>query len=189
MQKNFSLIDDCIREYSDQIDLRFNPGISVSERNLIREQLDAHVPDAFLDLYSWHDGQVMDGGPMFFPYYWMSIDDVKTERIIFSEDFQGISQPASPLWVPFLRTDTGDFICVDPGGYSTGVKNQLISFVHDDGDYTVACFSSIEKWIEYFLLALNEKKFIIDPYSRSIEVYGDDKYLLDLVDPGFPMKI
>jgi len=189
MQKYFSLIDDCLREYGDQIDLKLNPGISVSERALIRTQLDADVPDAFLDLYSWHNGQDRRCGPMFFPYYWMPIDSIIVSRVIFREDFQIISQPASPSWVPFLENDTGDCICVDPSGFSTGIKNQLISFVHDDGSLTSPIFTSIEKWIEYLALALSEKVLKPEPYSQCLEMYGSHNELVALmnrVDPGCP---
>lgn len=94
-------------------------------------------------LFSWHDGQ-----PWNSPLSrkdnrrLLSVSEIGRECSFFADPTSDFMEPWSPLWLPVLTNDLGDFVVYETAGPSRG---KLLHYWHDDQSRSVA-YLSLQEW-------------------------------------------
>lgn len=161
-----------------------------------QEAIGCQFPQAFGELYKWHDGQMRarDGVSVGIPDFYdghrfMSLEDVVSDWADMTEDLVDINDYKdwwNPGWVPFLASAYDPCrICLDLVGSFDGVVGQVLRFHFDDESRPIL-FPSVEAWLECYLESLD--KGIWDTNGGTVELIDHAGWdtLVNRRCPGFP---
>lgn len=179
----FSQLEDWLKENVPELIPGLNDGASEAALAQFSTEVGAELPDEFLDLYRWHDGQKPDSmtglfyGLLFLPLehalndwrIWANAVDTEGE-----DGIKGLSwrcksakpdyvKPlfANKLWIPFAHDWGGNQLGIDLDPDTAGVRGQVINFGRDElTKYVLA--NDVLSFVRWMLAELDAGNFIID---------------------------
>ncbi|RYE01286.1 MAG: beta-1 3-glucan biosynthesis protein [Sphingobacteriales bacterium] len=187
------------------------PGAAQNELQHFVTSLGINVPDEFLCLYAWHNGQEMKviSGPWyglnFLPLHrvlqeclmWRQVLQESSEESLRKLSSQMSSTPdgfvkmeyANEKWIPFAYDGAGNYLGVDLDPDERGAYGQVINFGRDE-ERKIAISPSIGSFLTWFLDELLSGNVNIKEESdggRSFNTLRPEKYhFLDSVALIFP---
>jgi cell wall assembly regulator SMI1 len=140
-------IDTLLRERRPSYYAALQKPATPEEIEALRRLSPTSLPDAFVQLYEWKNGQDPDcyeplhRNRMLMP----ALDVCETKEMLdgmIGMDFEDPNYWKSS-WIPFLSNGGGSYLCLDTSPTTFG---QLIAFWKADGDRPTE-FASVENWL------------------------------------------
>ena len=188
-----------------------NSGATEEQLEQFSSTLGIELPEDYLKLYSWHDGQKMgvNAGP------WYGLTFLPLERVLRErESWRQILEESTPetldslsrymkstpprfvkkeytntLWIPFAYDWGGNYLGIDLNPDVKGAVGQVINFGRDE-ERKIAVAPSVSDFIKWMLNELNAGNFNIkteDDGGRSFNTLRPEKYhFLDSLAIMFP---
>lgn len=200
-----------LRNHLPEVAADLNPGATENDLKGFSSVLDVRLPDDFLQLYAWHNGQGMsvNAGP-WYGLNFLPLDRVQHECEMWRQVLEESSpeslmnlaqhmkstppgfvkrQYANALWIPFAYDWGGNFLGVDLSPDEQGTYGQVINFGRDE-ERKIAVSPSISAFVSWILNELNAGNFNIKEEGdggRSFNTLRPEKYhFLDSLAVMFP---
>lgn len=200
-----------LRNHLPEVAADLKPGATENDLQGFSTVLDVKLPDDFLQLYAWHNGQGMsvNAGP-WYGLSFLPLDRVQRECEMWRQVLEESSpesltslaqnmkstppgfvkrQYANALWIPFAYDWGGNFLGVDLSPDEQGTYGQVINFGRDE-ERKIAVSPSISAFVSWMLNELNAGNFNIKEESdggRSFNTLRPEKYhFLDSLAVMFP---
>lgn len=129
------LIDAWLRTHRPDYYELLQPGETTESLDAFASQMSVVLPDEFILLYRWHDGQKpREFTPLLDNLTFMTLNEsIEMKNALDEVARIDLWHPDHWRrdWIPFLDNGGGDLMCFDLGGYATGNRNQLIWFDHE----------------------------------------------------------
>lgn len=182
------------------------PGATDQELQDLSATLGIQLPDDFLRLYAWHNGQedVSDCTGPWYGLSFLSIEKLKESYQMWKEnaeasdplsDSDGISstppgfvkrQHANVRWIPFAHDWSGNYLGIDLDPDEYGTSGQVINFGCDEYR-KIAIAPSISAFVQWMMNELNNGNFKIDPDEGSFNTLRPEStHFLDALREMFP---
>ncbi|MEQ9944254.1 SMI1/KNR4 family protein [Pectobacterium aroidearum] len=177
-----------------------NPGATQNELDAFIQHIGVAVPDDFLALYRWHNGQRMEQntglwyGMSFLPLAsvmqevdgWREIVNTSSDDDLTSLNYGMSSTPphyvkpvyANPLWIPFAYDWGGNYLAVDLDPDVQGTRGQVINCGRDE-ERKIAIAPSLDAFLQWMMGELNAGNVNIrleDDGGRSFNTLRPEKY-------------
>lgn len=203
-------LESWLRSNLPEVAADLNPGALEHDLLAFSTALDIELPEDFLQLYTWHNGQGMGVTGPWYGLNFLPLDRVKQECEMWRQVIQEASQEASDslnqhmkstppgfvkreyanaLWIPFANDWSGNFLGVDLSPGDQGTYGQVINFGRDELR-KIAISPSISDFVGWMLNELNAGNFNIKEESdggRSFNTLRPEKYhFLDSLAVIFP---
>jgi cell wall assembly regulator SMI1 len=198
--KSLTEFENWLTKHLPEVAADLNPGASANELQVFSAALDVKLPNDFLHLYAWHNGQGMtvNAGP-WYGLNFLPLDAVQRECEMWRNVLKESSpesltslaesmkstppgfvkrQYANAQWIPFAYDHGGNFLGVDLSPDEHGTYGQVINFGRDE-DRKIAVSPSISTFIDWMLKELNADNFNIkkeDDGGRSFNTLRPEKY-------------
>lgn len=200
-----------LKTHLPEVAADLNAGASETELGDFSTTLGVNLPDDFLQLYAWHNGQEehANSGP-WYGLTFLPLDRVKRECDMWREVLADSSpeslislascmkstppgfvrrQYADEQWIPFAHDWAGNYLGIDLNPDEYGTYGQVINFGRDE-ERKIAISPSISAFIDWMLSELNSGNFNIKGESdggRSFNTLRPEKYhFLDSLAVLFP---
>lgn len=169
------------------------PGLTDAELDQFEEALGFELPKDFRLLYKWRNAQPFGGGrPVSdFPilvsgYQWMSKEEI-LEVLSYMEGAEEVALNWwNTKWVPFLTDMTATEFCLDMAGSFDGIKGQIL-YVDGEDTPRIIMHSSIAKWLETVVIALESGIITGDEDVETVVSIEEYQELLKELNPGYPL--
>jgi cell wall assembly regulator SMI1 len=209
---------DCLNElgtwlniYLPEVAADLRPGASEFDLSSFSNELGLTLPEDFLRLYTWHNGQDMkvNTGP-WYGLSFLSLDRVRKECAMWRKVLQDSpaeslvtlarsikstplgfvkEQYANEHWIPFAFDGAGNYLGVDLSPNENGTYGQVINFGRDE-DRKIAIAPGVKEFVCWMLKELRSGNFNIKEESdggRSFNTLRPEKYhFLDSLAIMFP---
>lgn len=200
-----------LKAHLPEVAADLKPGATENELQSFSSALGIKLPDDFLRLYAWHNGQGMDAstgpwyGLSFLPLdrvqreceMWrLALEESSPESLISLASHMKSTPPgfvkkeyANDLWIPFAYDWGGNYLGIDLSPDEKGTRGQVINFGRDE-ERKIAVAPSISGFVSWMLDELNAGNFNIKDESdggRSFNTLRPEKYhFLDSLAAMFP---
>lgn len=190
-----------------------NPGATAAALDDFARALGVRLPDDFMQLYRWHDGQRMaiNTGP-WYGLGFLPLARVQSECEMWRDVLQESSpesladldrpmqstpprhvrrQYANALWIPFAYDWGGNYLGIDLDPDVAGTPGQVINFGRDE-ERKIAVAPSLDAFVGWMLAELDAGNFHLedeDDGGRSFNTLRPPKFhLLDSLAALFPER-
>lgn len=204
-------LETWLKTHLPEVAESLNAGASEQELKQFAAALQVDLPDHFLALYRWHNGQSMDvnAGP-WFGLNFLPLDQVQSECEMWRSMLQNSSpesieslslymkstpdgyvmkQYANPHWIPFADDSGGNHLGIDLSPDVHGTRGQVINFGRDE-ERKIAVAPSLGAFIDWMVAELQSGNFSIqveDDGGRSFNTLRPAKsHFLDALAEMFP---
>jgi cell wall assembly regulator SMI1 len=204
-------LEDWLRDHLPEVAADLRSGATQDQLEKFSTALGIDVPDEFLNLYAWHNGQEMsvNTGP-WYGLIFIPLDRVLSEcemwRKVLRESgaeslaslsgYMTSTPPdfvrklyASDRWIPFAYDGGSNYLGIDLDPDEKGTVGQVISFGRDE-ERKIAVAPSISSFINWMLSELKSGNFNIrveGDGGRSFSTSNPEKYhFLDSLALMFP---
>lgn len=130
-----------------------NPPATQTDIHKLEDLINAKLPDSFKQAYEIHNGQKILSKGIFGGKFFLSIDEIITEWMIWSKlqddlffdeldvnaDMQIKAQWWNKKWIPFTNDGEGNHICIDLDPSKVGRYGQVIEIWNDDNKRKFIC--------------------------------------------------
>lgn len=158
LQETLAAIDDWIAAHRPDYHAELQSPASDASLDALRGCVDQDLPEDFLSLYRWHDGQdpqsltSLTGNQMFMSSY--DVVDVKDMLDgMIGYDFED-PETWRRGWVPFLSNGGGSYLCIDLEARS-GAVGQMIEFWKGEAGRPVV-YGSVRAWADALLASMRD---------------------------------
>lgn len=191
--------DEWLKENIPEVCLDLNLGATDEELRTFTLAVELPIPNDFVDLYRWHNGQKMEihTGPWygltFLPLSrvlverssWADILRQSSMESISSLNSRATSYPrgfvrclyANTKWVPFAYDWAGNYLGIDLDPDEKGTFGQVINFGRDE-ERKIAVAPSISAFLDWMVTELQSGNFAIKTESdggRSLHTLRPEK--------------
>lgn len=161
----------------------FRPPASVEELDAAQRSLGLPFDDDLKAWFGWHDGAA-SGNQYPGAYRFLSLAESIAEHRCMTDLVRAgrLGEAAhawSPRWIPLLANGFGDLLCVDAAGSFTGVRGQVLRYLHDRHDREVT-FVDVLELVETTIGAIDGGALVSD--DGYLEVAGDGALWRSYVD-------
>lgn len=158
------------------------PGVTDAELNALETKTGLKLPDAYRELYRWHDGQNWAVGSLFGLGFlplteviseWQVWQDIIQESPDMNDEIPSQSIPSgcvqdayvTPGWLPFLTDGGGNSVGVDLNPGPAGVNGQVINFGRDEEKKYVLA-DSLDSFLREYLRRLEAGRVQVAGHER-----------------------
>jgi cell wall assembly regulator SMI1 len=211
--KQLENFEKWLAEYLPEVLDDLNPGAGEGEIKGLEDAIQVQLPDAFKELYLWHNGQKMNlrTGP-WYGLSFMSLDLIKKEYEMWTQ----VKRDSSPdsmkdlaesmrstppqfvkceyvnlKWIPFGYDWGGNYLGIDLDPDVLGNAGQVINFGRDE-ERKIAVAPNLENYLDWMLNELDSGNFNIKTEAdggRSFNTLNPPKmHFLDSLASIFPDK-
>lgn len=209
--QSLNQLETWLREHLPEVAADLMPGATANELQSFSNAIGVNLPDDFLQLYTWHNGQgrSVNTGP-WYGLDFLSLDRVLREcemwRLVLKESSPDSltslancmsstppgfvkRQYANAHWIPFAYDWGGNYLGIDLSPDENGTYGQVINFGRDE-ERKIAVSPSISSFVSWMLSELKAGNFNIKEESdggRSFNTLMPEKsHFLDSLALMFP---
>jgi cell wall assembly regulator SMI1 len=140
----FNTFETWLREHLPEGAKGLRPPASEAELSALAQETGLELPEEFLKLYRWHDGQEPGCTGVFYGLEFLPLSKVLKEWRFAAEEAASLD-PVEPSpswvvrrsianrhWIPFAGDGGGNFLAIDLQPGPRGVRGQVINFGSDE---------------------------------------------------------
>ena len=132
-------------------------GISSSAADIFKSKFSVTLPDDFLQLYLWRNGQSHDTFSSLYDNFMFSSTEeiIETKEILDGMIGYDFENPKwwCHSWIPFLSNGGGDHLCLSLEPNGDGAAGQIITFWHDEESRPIT-YPNFNAWLSNIVEAM-----------------------------------
>jgi len=165
-----------------ELERGFRKGATPAQLASFRKKLGLALPEGFDALYAWHDGADDEDDWFEGAYGFCRLAHILSHKEML-DDVRGDDGTWNAAWVPFLQTNSEDFICIDT---TTG---EIFEWRNYGGTKRVRLAPSLDAWLAAHL-AISEAAKSLDDDDAVYAAFTGAKAnkLRARVSPGYPKR-
>lgn len=192
--QNLDILENWLEEHLPEVKKYLNPPATMEEIQLLEKTIGRSLPQDFISLYQWHNGQMGDAPTgLWYGLEFMSIkgiiSNIELEKQIIKQIGEDVINSMSEwmkstpdgfvkkasnnqFWIPFTYDYGGNFLGIDLDPDKMGIVGQVINFGRDE-NRKIVTNESISDFLFWLIEELRSGNFNInieDDGGRSLNM-------------------
>ena len=192
--QNLDILENWLEEHLPEVKKYLNPPATMEEIQLLEKTIGRSLPQDFISLYQWHNGQMGDAPTgLWYGLEFMSIkgiiSNIELEKQIIKQIGEDVINSMSEwmkstpdgfvkkasnnqFWIPFTYDYGGNFLGIDLDPDKMGIVGQVINFGRDE-NRKIVTNESISDFLFWLIEELRNGNFNInieDDGGRSLNM-------------------
>ena len=181
--QNLDILENWLEEHLPEVKKYLNPPATMEEIQLLEKTIGRSLPQDFISLYQWHNGQMGDAPTgLWYGLEFMSIkgiiSNIELEKQIIKQIGEDVINSMSEwmkstpdgfvkkasnnqFWIPFTYDYGGNFLGIDLDPDKMGIVGQVINFGRDE-NRKIVTNESISDFLFWLIEELRSGNFNIN---------------------------